>query len=185
MLRSGARPGDAIFLTGTAGAAQLGLTLLLRRQSVRRVPAALLRRHLRPEPRIALGCWLARRKLATAAIDTSDGFSTDLHRLCAASGVGARLEWSLIPAVRIPPGRAYARLDREQIVLHGGEDYELLFTVPGRLAQRLPQVWRGICITPIGRITRSREIRILGSDGSSRLLPARGWDPFADRKLRL
>ena len=101
----------------------------------------LLQPHLYPKIRIELGEWLARRKMASAMMDISDGLSTDLARLCAASGVGARLWAERIPRVKIPAARTgllrKRRLDPLQMALHGGEDYELLFTVPRKNVKRL------------------------------------------------
>ena len=89
--RSGARPGDRLYVTGRLGAAQLGLELILRGLYRRAGFRPLLRRHLYPELRLAFGQWLARRRLASAMIDTSDGLSTDLGHICEASGAGARV----------------------------------------------------------------------------------------------
>ncbi len=185
VLRSGARPGDTLFVSGTLGAAQLGLELLLagarRAQGLNR---SLFRRHLFPQPRLALGQWLAARGLVSAMMDVSDGLSTDLARLCRASGVRARLDadsrqW---PGVRVPPALARrfpALRDPLRLALHGGDDYELLFTAPARLARRIPRAFRGVRLTPIGRILQGRGVEVRDAAGRSRPLPEQGWDPFA------
>ena len=115
-------------------------------------------------------------------IDTSDGFSTDLAHLCEASGVGARVWAAKIPKVVVP--RDLRKLDLEplRLALDGGEDYELLFTVPKRLARRLPKAVGGVPITIIGEITRGRRVLLLIDDaGRAKTLPPQGWDPFRKR----
>lgn len=177
LLRSGARPGDILFLSGTAGAAQLGLELLRKGLGRRRQMRTLLRQHLRPEPRLALGAWLARHRLATAMLDTSDGLSCDLRNLCAASGVGAQVRWDDLPLVQVPDALRRLKLNVREMAVHGGDDYELLFTVAPRNLKRVPQQFKGVPLTPIGRITRKKTILIEEGGHSSRLRP-RGWDPF-------
>lgn len=152
--RDGARPGDRIFVSGRLGGSARGLQL-------RRGPA--WRRHLRPTPRLALGQFLRDQLGATAAMDLSDGLSLDLHRLCLASGVSAVLE-------REPPRFPGATLEQ---ALHGGEDYELLFTLPARVQP--PSEFQGIPLTEIGFVRLGRPGRVWFR---GRLLPPRGWDPF-------
>ena len=115
-------------------------------------------------------------------IDTSDGLSSDLARLCAASGVGARLDPGPIwPGVRVPPPLA-TQLPRvrhaHRLALHGGEDYELLFTVSRRLVHRIPRSFRGVRLTRIGIILPGSGVVIRSADRQIRTLPIRGWDPF-------
>jgi thiamine-monophosphate kinase len=179
VLRSGARPGDVICVSGTLGEAELGWRLLQRGWSKRNKGTKLLRKHLYPEPRLALGKWLATKSGPTAMIDTSDGLSTDLAHLCEASGVGARVWAAKIPKVRVP--RELSKkigLDPLRLAVDGGEDYELLFTVPKRVERHLPHAIRGVPITAIGEITRGRRILLIDEAGQARNLPARGWDPF-------
>lgn len=179
MLRSKARPGDAIYVTGALGGAAAGLArlaLLAENGSAnpRRLPhkwAAELAPHLYPQPRLAQGQWLVRRRLATAAIDISDGFSTDLAHICDESGVAAEIDASALPIWR------GASLDQ---ALHGGEDYELLFTA--RASARLPRIIAGVPVTRVGRILRVGKnlarMTLLTSHGP-RPLEARGWQHFA------
>lgn len=131
----------------------------------------ILKPHLWPTPRLAQGQWLARRGHATAAIDISDGLSTDLAHLCQESGVSAELDARSIPIA------AGATLDD---ALHGGEDYELLFTAPA--TARLPRTIAGIPVTQIGRIARRRagrpQMSLLTAEGT-RSLEAAGWEHFA------
>jgi len=177
VLRSGARPGDLLYVSGTLGEAEHGLHLL--RKSRGRVNAknVAMRKHFYPEPRVELGCWLAERKLATAMMDVSDGLSSDLPRLCAASGVGALLD----PA-KLPLPRGADRESARHLALHGGDDYELLFTVPPRKLASLTAKFRKLRLTPIGKITRERGVRVIGKNGKLEPLRAAGWDPFRQKK---
>lgn len=176
--RSGARPGDLIYVTGQLGRAQLGLGLILRRLAHRRSLRRFLQRHLYPKIPLALGQWLATRRLATAMMDISDGLSTDLARLCDASGVGARLWSAKIPKVKIPAVLARLDLNALQLALHGGEDYGLLFTVPPKSAKLLRRPSSKVPVTCIGEITRQTRILLVRDNGTEAPLLAQGWDPF-------
>jgi thiamine-monophosphate kinase len=178
VLRSGARPGDILFVSGRLGEAELGLQQI--RTSKRRVNARdpILKKHLYPEPRLALGRWLGEKRLATAMMDLSDGLSTDLPRLCAASGVGARIDAAKIPAARAPKTprtRGHASLN---LGLHGGDDYELLFTVSRGKRRSIPRSFHGIPLTAIGEITRDRALLLMDEVGREVPLLNLGWDPF-------
>jgi len=176
--RSGARAGDAIYVSGRLGEAELGLRIVRRRQGASRKNNPLTRKHLYPQPRLALGQWLVKKDLASAMMDLSDGLSSDLPRLCAASAVGARLEMARIPQMRVPHGALKRGINPLQLALHGGDDYELLFTVPARKAMLLPKSFRGVGLTAIGRITRERVLLVLEEEGHAKRLMPRGWDPF-------
>jgi thiamine-monophosphate kinase len=180
ILRSGARPGDAVFVSGRLGEAELGLRSLRGKVGKVRVDRkdSALEKHLYPEPRLALGRWLTARGIATAMMDLSDGLSSDLPRLCAASGVGARIESTSIPAVSLAGRRDTKRLDPLDLALNGGDDYELLFTVRPSKARRLPRSFQGIPLTNIGEITRERILILVQSDGLEETLRVAGWDPF-------
>lgn len=182
MLRLGARLGDLIYVSGDLGEADLGLQVLRQSRSSVSPKDPLLRRHLYPEPRLALGEWLAKKQLASAMMDLSDGLSSDLPRLCAASGVGARLESARIPQTRNSDAARKLGLYPLELALHGGDDYELLFTVPPQKARSLPKVFRGVKLTPIGRMTQKANLVISDENGRERPLVAGGWDPF--RKTR-
>ena len=178
VLRSGARPGDVLFVSDRLGEAELGLRLIRNsnRQANGRDP--ILGKHLYPEPRLALGRWLAESRLASAMMDLSDGLSTDLQRLCAASRVGARIETEKIPSVRLPKhGRGGIMVPLE-LALHGGDDYELLFTVPRGKVKRIPHSQNGTRLTPIGEITEEKTLLLVDSAGREAPLPNQGWDPF-------
>lgn len=187
LTRRGARPGDLIFVSGTLGAAQLGLELILR--GLVKNPAdsrrwkRMLAPHTHPQIRLELGIWLSGEqprgpRIASAAIDTSDGLSTDLNHICESSGVGARIQEGLLPVTRIPSVFNKIGLSALELALHGGEDYQLLFTVPARAAGRVPGSYHGVKITRIGEITRDRHVELIRRDGRSERLPPCGWDHF-------
>lgn len=178
VLRSGARPGDLIFVSGTLGEADLGLELVRRKKRTARHDARILQKHLYPQPRLALGAWLANHNLATSMMDLSDGLSSDLPRLCAASGVGGRIDAADIPTPKIPETAPNRRFDSLMRALNSGDDYELLFTVRENNAHRIPRSFKGLKVTPIGEITRDRKIILQQPDGTSQPLLPRGWDPF-------
>jgi len=166
ILRSTARAGDIIYVSGTLGSSVATLHEL--RDGKNPKPAK-HPRHFYPDPRIALGKHLREKKLATAMIDTSDGLSTDLRHICDESSVGAVIDAAALPALPGDEGLKFA--------LHGGEDYELLFAAPPN--RRIPAKIAGTTITRIGEITRSRKIKLRTPDGKSHPLPPGGWQHFA------
>jgi thiamine-monophosphate kinase len=180
--RSGARPGDLIYVSGTLGRAQLGLALTLAGHARNRTVRDEVAPHLYPRARFELGSWLAQHKIASAMIDLSDGLSTDLTRVCHASRVGARLGEAEIPRVEFPDVVAKLlrrkRFDPLQAALHGGDDYELLFTVPPGHAKKLRNVPQAGQIRQIGEITKSRGIVLVESAGRTSPLKPLGWDSF-------
>jgi thiamine-monophosphate kinase len=177
LLRSAAKPGDAIYVTGALGGSAAGLEKLAdlggSPPKQLRIPdrySELLRPHLYPQPRLAQGEWLRRRGIAAATIDLSDGLSTDLAHLCEESEVAAEVD-----SAAIPLGTG-ATLEQ---ALHGGEDYELLFTA--RAGKRVPADVAGVAITRIGRVVRRQRNRpqiVLMSDRGARALETRGWQHF-------
>lgn len=178
VLRSQARPGDILFVSGRLGEAELGLRLIRKNKRRLNIRDPFLRKHLYPEPRLALGRWLSEKRLASAMMDLSDGLSADLPRLCAASGVGARVHAEWIPAVRVPSRRGSGDANPLTLALHGGDDYELLFTVPRKKLEDIPRSFHGIPITEIGEITKKRVLLLIDKAGHGLPLPNRGWDPF-------
>jgi thiamine-monophosphate kinase len=170
--RAGARAGDFIFVSGMLGEADAGLQELKKRRGLVRGESCSLRKHLYPRPRLALGAWLAERGLATAAMDLSDGLSSDLPRLCAESNLGARIDLDSLPVSQNLSGAT-----EKQLGLHGGDDYELLFTVAKKNLGRLPRNFGGLKLTRIGEITREQQI-VVAEAGRLRKLKAGGWDPF-------
>ena len=178
VLRSGAKPGDFIFVSGRLGEAELGLRSLRSGRTPGPRNNRWFHKHLYPEPRVALGRWLAGKRLATAMMDLSDGLSTDLSRLCTASRVGAHIAIDKIPRVNLPKGTARTHYDVTELALHSGDDYELLFTVRPRQAGQLPSAFGGLPLTCIGKITRGLELIAIGPGGREGKLAAHGWDPF-------
>ena len=186
--RAGAQPGDQIFVTGTLGGAAAGLRLIERGAHLAEQNLAdddsqkidhVLLRQLRPEPRVGWGIVLGEERLATSMIDISDGLSSDLNHLCAASGVGALIESSLLPidhqVVELCGRRA---LDPLQLALHGGEDFELLFTVRAEDVGRLPRRVDGTQITRIGEVRSHAEgVKIAEGPRIWELNPG-GWKHF-------
>jgi len=182
VLRSGARPGDVLFVSGRLGEAELGLRLIRKSKRLANSRDPVLRKHLYPEPRLALSRWLAEGRLASAMMDLSDGLSTDLPRLCAASGVGARIETAKIPSVRLPKDGRGGIMVPLELALHGGDDYELLFTVPRGKVKRIPHSQNGTRLTAIGEITKERTLLLVDSAGREAPLPNLGWDPFRNTR---
>jgi thiamine-monophosphate kinase len=178
VLRSGGEPGDLIFVSGRLGEAELGLrTLRHGRAVVRGNSNRWIKKHLYPEPRLALGRWLAEKRLATAMMDLSDGLSTDLTRLCAASRVGARIAIDKIPKAQLP-NKGRSKFDATELALHGGDDYELLFTAHPRQAGQVPSAFQGIPLSCIGEVTPKPVVVLVGAEGREQKFVPRGWDPF-------
>lgn len=188
VFRSGARPRDQIYVTGFLGDAAAGLRLLDR--GARLHPGAtnnhegnsvdhLLLRHLQPEPRVGWGLLIAEQRLASAMIDISDGLSSDLNHLCDESGVGALVEASSLPIDHVVTEICGRRaLDPLMLALHGGEDFELLFTVNPEDVSKLPARVDGVSITRIGEIRdRSEGVRISEGSRTWDLKPG-GWEHF-------
>jgi thiamine-monophosphate kinase len=191
--RSGAAAGHRLWLGGTVGESAAGRLLIGAgaglaagrvvlpadwagregRRALARAARRAVRRHLLPQPQLALGQWLARQR-AGAAIDVSDGVGRDLHRLCGESGVGARVE-----AAQLPLATGFASLcaelavDPEQLALGGGEDYVLLFTLPAGIEPPA-----GFGCRRIGMITSQRRLSLI-AHGAASELPAVGWDHLA------
>ena len=176
--RSGAREGDLIYVSGMLGGAELGLQLLRRTKGFAPRNSPILNKHLYPEPRLELGRWLAEKKFATAMMDLSDGLSSDLARLCSASRIGAVVEGGQVPQIRLQHSSSKYAADPMQLAFHGGDEYELLFTVPATKARLLPNTFQGVRLTAIGEITRSRKVLVKDAQGHVMQLAPRGWDPF-------
>lgn len=194
VLRSGARPGDQIFVTGSLGGAAAGLQILEHAATLPQEEARsyagmifeLCERQTEPAPRCAWGALLGKKGLATAMIDTSDGLSSDLAHLCRESGVGALVEAARVPVnpyilnYKWNPDLDAADLDAAdlELALHGGEDYELLFTVaPGDIS-KLPDKLHGVPVTRIGEIMKPRHGIKLLRDGREEDFTPSGFEHF-------
>lgn len=173
--RSGARPGDGLYVSGWPGESAAGLELITAGAHAG-TDDGLIRRHLYSEPRLELG--RALRGRASAAMDVSDGLLGDLGKLCAASGVGARVDLERLPVSARLASRHSAR-ECERLVLCGGDDYELLFTVPPDSARELVAAWAG---TPplhrIGEVEAAVGVRLVRG-GETVAAPGGGYDHFA------
>jgi thiamine-monophosphate kinase len=167
VLRSGAQAGDQIYVTGELGRSAAALARLAESKGL----GSRYTRHFRPLARVAVGQWLRQRGVASAMIDLSDGLSTDLEHICEESHVGAEIEAEAIPRAQVGLGKKRVALE---LALHGGEDYELLFTS----AVAVPSVVAGVRVTRIGRTTQSAGMRLVGADGKVRPLEAGGWEHF-------
>ncbi len=178
LLRSGARPGDLVCVTGTPGEAGAGLALKLGRLALADATAAarLIDRLERPSPRVAQGLDL--RGLASSCIDVSDGLAQDLGHILAASGVGATLELGRLPCS--PALAACGEAAAWRFALGGGDDYELLFTLPpARLEALRTRAAGWDCgVTVIGAIEAEAGLRLLRPDASSYFLERGGYDHF-------
>ncbi len=171
ILRSGARPGDRIYVTGSLGGSAAALNAFTARKQ-KPTPTA-YDRHFYPIPRIGVGRYLREHRIASAMIDISDGVSTDLAHICEESRVGAEVEGSRIPMAMVGNPARKTEID---IALHGGEDYELLFTA--RPGTAVPRRVAGVPITEIGRITAGN-VPLLISAGRRTKLEPRGWEHFS------
>jgi thiamine-monophosphate kinase len=190
LTRDAARPDDRLWIGGAVGESALGLDLVRRGARIAkrranlpegipdglaRVASRVLRRHLEPRPQIELGLLLGRRSPAGAAIDVSDGLAADAARLCRRSGVGCELDEGAL-ALRADARRLAGHLGRDplELVLGGGEDYVLLFTLPPDAGLRHPGC------RPIGRITARPGLKVRRVDGTIEPLAAGGWDHLSD-----
>jgi len=168
VLRSGAKHGDQIYVTGDLGGSAMALARL--REGL---PLGAERaRHFRPEPRVEVGRWLREHGIPSAMIDVSDGLSTDLEHICEESGVGADIEIDAIPRARA--GHGQGKFVALEYALNGGDDYELLFTS----SRPVPAKVKGVPITRIGRTTASPGMRLIDAAGKVTPLEARGWEHF-------
>jgi thiamine-monophosphate kinase len=174
LLRSGAKPGDRIYVTGELGGGSAALKEFF---AGRKAKSKDFPRHFHPVPRIAVGEILRTRGLATAMIDLSDGLSTDLTHICEESRVGAEILAGDIPRARV--GRWRKPVDLK-LALHGGEDYELLFTA--RPTTPIPNRIAHVPVTLVGDVTRGGNIRLKSENGALTKLKSEGWEHFKQRR---
>ncbi len=176
VMRSGAKPGDEIYVSGKLGGAALGLELLqkgkcLTDNTLTEIEKSALLAQLKPEPKLDLGSQLVKNQLVTAMIDISDGLSSDLGHICKESQVGAIIDSALLPLFD------GATMDQ---ALNGGEDYELLFTMPAEKADQVKELaalFPNLTITKIGVITSDLTKSLITQDGQIPLEPC-GYDHF-------
>jgi thiamine-monophosphate kinase len=176
LLRSGARAGDDLWVSGTLGDAAFGLALRLGGIPVPADVRAAVERLERPQPQVGLG--RALRGVATAAIDVSDGLLGDLGHIMERSAVGARVEWNRIPLSDAL--RRQSEADQRRLALAGGDDYELLFTAP---PSRRGEVERaagdaGVVVTRIGAVTPTGRLELVDADGRAMDTAPRAFDHF-------
>jgi thiamine-monophosphate kinase len=165
ILRSGAQPGDFLYVTGMLGSAAAALNQLRAGKKLRPRSHP---KHFYPQPRVAVGQFLREKKLASAMIDISDGLSTDLGHICEESGTGAVVYAAALPAA--------SGKDGLMLALHGGDEYELLFTA--RPERRIPKQIAGVPITRIGEILSGKRMMLATADGKTQPLKPAGWEHF-------
>jgi thiamine-monophosphate kinase len=171
LTRSGARPGDEVYVTGTIGDAIAGLESL--RQGGSQTMSTQEQRYLRPDPRVRAGLALAAHRTASACMDLSDGLADAVRQLAAASGVGMAIDAASLPIAE--PVRRWHEArgaDPAAAALRGGDDYELLFTVRRAHQGRLRGVRRmlgALAITSIGVVTRERRVVLQAASGTREL----------------
>ncbi len=181
--RSGARPGDEIWVTGTLGGAKAGLEVLLKPEAVSGAPTEYaLRRYRRPRPRLQEALFLRQHASLNSLLDISDGLSGDLHHVCEASGVSAQIEAEAVPIHDDTRQIAHAlKVDPLAYALNGGEDFELCLTAaPGQIDRvRADFEQQFPCgLTRVGRISAGIAVTLIAADGWEKVLPARGYDHF-------
>lgn len=174
LMRSGAKAGDLLYVTGELGESAAAIHLLR--------SGKIKKRDVCPQPRISPGKWLVQKGVATSAIDISDGLSTDLSHISEESGVGIAIEAEAIPihpsANRLDKTKRRAPTSGAlslELALHGGEDYELLFTAPKSkpVAHRIA----GVKVTKIGEVLREKKMYLV-QNGKRKILMPRGWEHF-------
>jgi thiamine-monophosphate kinase len=169
--RSGAIPGDSIYVTGKLGGSEAALQRMFAKPKGR-LNHTDFPRHFFPEPRIRAGTILREKRLASAMIDLSDGLSTDLAHICEESGVGAEIDSEKLPRARVGKAKRAVSLN---LALHGGEDYELLFTASAHT--KIPARLGAVAVTRIGQITARKKIYVVRQGEREELKP-QGWEHF-------
>lgn len=182
LLRGTAKPGDALVLTGPLGASAAGVALLLQKTMLQEeVATPLIQAHFSPRPHVPEGRFLASSGATTAAIDVSDGLSSDLNHICEQSKVGARVFADKLPAL-LALFTAARLMNKDPLdwILHGGEDYVLLAAVKREAVKALVQEAdeEGLVLTVIGEVTDTGNAELVHPDGTVSALSPRGWDHF-------
>ena len=179
VLRSGAKPGDALVVTGDLGGSEAGLTILKHS-----LPMKGTEKHLMPVPQVREGRLLAKSGCVTAMIDISDGLASEVHHICEGSGTGAKLYADSIPlSHNVRATAEFAGRNPHDLALYGGEDFELLFTCqPDKVSSLAEDILRicGTSLTTVGEIVEiSGAITIEDASGKMVPLKPRGYDHFA------
>lgn len=177
ILRSGARPGDRVYVTGALGASAASVDILFKKRQ--RLDPNRFRAHFFPTTRIRVAKLLREKRIPSAMIDISDGLSTDLDHICEMSRVGAEVFTEKIPVAKIGTPAKPVGLD---FALNGGEDYELLFTASRN--REVPRSISGVKITCIGEIISKRQVFLVDESGSRSKLKVRGWEHFRNFPAR-
>jgi thiamine-monophosphate kinase len=177
ILRSGARPGDHVFISGFLGDAKQGCLLYKKGLRLGDDPAKdfFLKAFLDPQPQTALGRELSRLRAASAMIDCSDGLSVDLTHICEASGTGAEIDLAKIP---LSPAMISFQKKPLPLALHGGEDYQLIFTVKPRELPKIRSLRAKYRLTDVGRITGEKGIWTVDAHGRRKVLEIKGFEHF-------
>ncbi len=190
LYRSGARPGDKIYVTGNLGNSAAGLMLIMEKASAPEpLASALIEAHNRPIPFLEAGKEVARSGLASAMIDLSDGVTSDLQHICESSMVGARLIEKALPIS--DELKAFAKINRFDpfdLALSGGEDYKLLITVPKENTDPFEKLFEGSGLCPIfhvGEITENKKVDIIMRNGNKEHLKVTGYDHFTSPSFSL
>jgi len=181
LTRSGAKPGDLLYVTGTPGDSGAGLELLNTRGKGQGARGKgnlnkLIEKHLRPVPRVAEGRQLALSGIVSAMIDVSDGLSSDLGHICEQSGVGAEVFAEYIPLSKELRSAKVLKQTPLEYAMTGGEDYELLFTSPVERERDILSL--PVRATVIGAITRKQGMRMVTEQGECRPIAPGGYDHF-------
>lgn len=181
--RSGAKPGHLLYVSGYLGDARQGFLLLKRGWKPGKDKKAdpLLRAFLDPVPQIALGQDLSRHRLASSMIDISDGLSVDLFHLCEESGLGAEIDVERLPLS--PEIRHFAKAPAS-LALHGGEDYQLLFSVAPQKLNFMIKLGKVYQLTSIGRMTQKKGIFIFDRQGKRVRLEIKGYEHFVSKRRK-
>jgi len=182
LYRNGASPGDIVYVTGNLGDANAGLKLLKGDlKAPRDIRERLIAAHNRPVPQVTAGHLIATSMLASAMIDISDGLASDLRHICEESGVGARIVEEHLPlSEELKAFCAGNDLDPHALALTGGEDYELIFTVPEKNAASLEKAMKsgGYPVYRIGGIVTGSALRLVSPDGTEKEMTRSGFDHF-------
>ncbi|MEW6455432.1 MAG: thiamine-phosphate kinase [Acidobacteriota bacterium] len=178
-MRKGAKTGDKIFVSGELGNSSMGLELLIsgKRLGEDKIADKLIKSHLDPEPRLKLGKYLVKNNLVNSMIDLSDGLSKDIHNLCRESACGADIYLNSIPVSKeLEYFSKYLNKDKYFYSIHGGEDYELLFTSSKNKSDKIKKISKKIKI--IGIIKEKEKGINLIKDGKKIPLKPEGWEHF-------